>query len=145
MTKINLSSGEGYKVYKQCFDADNIYLQLEEVEVLKNDTNHVVIIPVWMWENIRKVSLPIDVDLVVMTEEEIQKKASEEVDIRIRELSLFGGEDNMAKLIKMENYAIFGDVRESKENQIKKAISYYLKQRDKQKNILRKINFNSQL
>lgn len=138
-TKINLISGDGYKVYRQCFDDENIYLQLTDVEVMKSDNTHIIVIPNWMWENIKKANSLTDLSLINLSDEEIMKKTTEEVDSRIKELSLFGKEDNMAKLINMEKYVVFGDSKSPRDEQIKKGMSFYLKQRDRQKDLSLKI------
>lgn len=141
MTNKNiLLNGRNYKVYTRCFDEENIYLQFEGFEFSTNDDSVTVAIPLNVWENLRKVDGISQLDLVNMSDSEIEKKVAEEVDGRIRELSLFGKEDNMAKLIKMENYIVYGDANDPKDNQIKKGLSFYLEQRERQKAILNKIN-----
>jgi len=141
MTNKNiLLNGRNYKVYTRCFDEENIYLQFEGFEFSTNDDSVTVAIPLNVWENLRKVDGISQLDLVNMSDSEIEKKVVEEVDGRIRELSLFGKEDNMAKLIKMENYLVYGDANDSKDNQIKKGLSFYLEQRERQKAIINKIN-----
>lgn len=141
MTNKNiLLNGRNYKVYTRCFDEENIYLQFEGFEFSTNDDLVTVAIPLNVWENIRKIDGISQLDLVNMSDSEIEKKVVEEVDGRIRELSLFGKEDNMAKLIKMENYLVYGDANDSKDNQIKKGLSFYLEQRERQKAIINKIN-----
>ena len=138
-TKKTLLSGNSYKVYHQCFDDENIYLDLVDVEVEKTDFGYTLVVPIWIWDKINKVSSHIDLSLAKMTDEEIENKTKEEVDSRIRELSLFGNDDAMAKLIRVSDHIKFGSVSLKKEEQIKKGISFYMQERDKQKKVLEKI------
>ena len=138
-TKKTLLSGDSYKVYHQCFDDENIYLDLTDIEIEKTDSGYTLVIPIWIWDKINKVSSHIDLSLAKMTDEEIENKTKEEVDSRIRELSLFGNDDAMAKLIRVSDHIKFGSVSLKKEEQIKKGISFYMQERDKQKKVLEKI------
>lgn len=141
-TKKTLLCGKSYKVYHQCFDDENIYLDLSDIEVEKNEKGYTIVMPIWIWDKINKVSSQIDLSLAKMTNEEIENKVKEEVDSRIRELSLFGFDDAMAKLIRVSDHIKFGSVQSKKEEQIKKGISFYLSERDKQKKVLEKIKEN---
>ncbi len=143
-TKKTLLSGKSYEIYHQCFDEENIYIDLSDIEVEKIDENkHTIVMPVWLWEKIRKVSPRIDLSLSKFTDEEINNKVVEEVNSRIRELSLFGSDDAMAKFIRVSDHIKFGSVSTTKEEQIKKGILYYTKEREKQIKILNKLkNFD---
>ena len=141
-TKKTLLCGKSYKVYHQCFDDENIYLDLSDVEIEKNETGHTIVIPIWIWDKINKVSSQIDLSLAKMNDHEIETKVKEEVDSRIRELSLFGFDDAMAKLIRVSDHIKFGSVQTNKDEQIKKGIAFYMQEKEKQKKVLEKIKEN---
>lgn len=140
-TKKILLSGESYKIYHQCFDDKNIYLDLSEIEVEKSENNgHTLVIPIWLWEKIRRVPALVDLSLAKMTDQEIENKIVCEVNSRIRELSLFGYDnDIMAKFIRISDHIKFGSVSADKEEQIRKGISYYMQERENQRTVIKKI------
>lgn len=140
-TKKTLLSGESYKIYHQCFDDKNIYLDLSEIEVEKSENNgHTLVIPIWLWEKIRRVPALVDLSLAKMTDQEIENKIVCEVNSRIRELSLFGYDnDIMAKFIRISDHIKFGSVSADKEEQIRKGISYYMQERENQRKVIKKI------
>lgn len=140
-TKKTLLSGESYKIYHQCFDDKNIYLDLSEIEVEKSENNgHTLVIPIWLWEKIRRVPALVDLSLAKMTDQEIENKIVSEVNSRIRELSLFGYDnDIMAKFIRISDHIKFGSVSADKEEQIRKGISYYMQERENQRTVIKKI------
>lgn len=140
-TKKTLLSGESYKIYHQCFDDKNIYLDLSEIEVEKSENNgHTLVIPIWLWEKIRRVPALVDLSLAKMTDQEIENKIVSEVNSRIRELSLFGYDnDIMAKFIRISDHIKFGSVSADKEEQIRKGISYYMQERENQRKVIKKI------
>lgn len=137
--KTVLVSGSGYKAYVKCFDEENIHLQFDNFGIIRDNNQITLSIPIQVWENLKKADPKQYLELANMTDEDIRKKAIEEVDSRIRELSLFGKEDNMAKLIKMENYLVYGDPTDTKENQIKKGVSFLMEQRERQLSILKTV------
>lgn len=140
-TKKTLLSGESYKIYHQCFDDKNIYLDLSEIEVEKSENNgHTLVIPIWLWEKIRRVPALVDLSLAKMTDQEIENKIVSEVNSRIRELSLFAYDnDIMAKFIRISDHIKFGSVSADKEEQIRKGISYYMQERENQRKVIKKI------
>lgn len=140
-TKKTLLSGESYKIYHQCFDDKNIYLDLSEIEVEKSENNgHTLVIPIWLWEKIRRVPALVDLSLAKMTDQEIENKIVCEVNSRIRELSLFAYDnDIMAKFIRISDHIKFGSVSADKEEQIRKGISYYMQERENQRKVIKKI------
>jgi len=140
-TKKTLLSGESYKIYHQCFDDKNIYLNLSEIEVEKSEGDgHTLVIPIWLWEKIRRVPALVDLSLAKTTDQEIENKIVSEVNSRIRELSLFGYDDDiMAKFIRISDHLKFGSVSADKEEQIRKGISYYMQERENQRKVIKKI------
>jgi hypothetical protein len=133
-TKSTLVYGSGFHLYHECFEQDNVYLELEKAHFECYPDRVTVAIPVVVWEVIRQ-SAGADFSWAAKSDDEIRSFVEQEVNSRI---TAFQDEDSGLKTFMFSN-SVFGPVSEPRENQIEKGLAYYFGERDRQRKLLEQI------
>lgn len=147
-TKCSLAYGDTFHLYQECFDQDNVYLELEGVEFEAATERVMVSIPIAIWETIREYSI-LDLSYADKTDEEIEAMVVEEVDSRIQE---YNNCDNkrQKKFIAVLGAIPYGLASSKRDEQIEQGKRYFHDQRGRQSAIkdaiktLKKLNSNEQ-
>lgn len=81
-TKSTLVYGPGFHLYHECFEQDNVYLELEKTHFECCPDRVTVAIPVVVWEVIRQLE-GVDFSWAAKSDDEIQSFVEQEVHGRI--------------------------------------------------------------
>ncbi|MEM8723657.1 MAG: hypothetical protein AAGE84_30990 [Cyanobacteria bacterium P01_G01_bin.39] len=81
-TKITVAYGDNFHLYREGFDQDYIYLEMEGVQFEASYNQVMVPIPIHIWEVIRQYP-GIDLSWASRTDDEILRHVEQEVDQRI--------------------------------------------------------------
>jgi hypothetical protein len=134
-TKSSLAHGSGFHLYHECFEQDNVYLELEKAHFECYPDRVTVAIPIVVWEVIRQ-SAGADFSWVAKSDDEIRSYVEQEVHERITD---FQNKDSESKRFLFVGNGVFGDASEPKENQIEKGLAFYFGERDRQRKIFEQI------
>ena len=133
-TKSTLVYGLSFHLYNDCFEQDNVYLELEKTHFECYPDKVTVAIPVVVWEVIRQ-SAGADFSWAAKSDDEIQSFVEQEVHGR---LTAFQDKESGSKKFMFGN-SVFGLASEPRENQIEKGLAYYFGERDRQRKIFEQI------
>jgi len=133
-TKSTLVYGPGFHLYHECFEQDNVYLELEKTHFECYPDRVTVAIPVVVWEVIRQ-SAGADFSWATKSDDEIRTFVEQEVNSRI---TASQDEDSGLKKFMFGN-SVFGSASETRENQIEKGLTYYFGEKDRQRKLLEQI------
>ena len=133
-TKSTLVYGPSFHLYHDCFEQDNVYLELEKTHFECYPDKVTVAIPVVVWEVIRQ-SAGADFSWAAKSDDEIQSFVEQEVHGR---LTAFQDKESGSKKFMFGN-SVFGLASEPRENQIEKGLAYYFGERDRQRKIFEQI------
>jgi len=122
------------QLYHDCFEQDNVYLELEKTHFECYPDKVTVAIPVVVWEVIRQ-SAGADFSWAAKSDDEIQSFVEQEVHGR---LTAFQDKESGSKKFMFGN-SVFGLASEPRENQIEKGLAYYFGERDRQRKIFEQI------
>ena len=129
-TKSSIAYGNNFHLYKECFDEENIYLELESVEFNASNNQVTVTIPVAIWEAIRTYGA-VDLAYVNYSDAEIEAIVEEEVDRRIEEYQ--STKDEQAKkFVSLSGSIYYGSADLPRKEQIEKGVRYYRQVRESQ-------------
>ena len=137
-TKCTLSYGPNFHLYSECFDDQNIYLEIEKTEFEANQDSIMITIQLEIWENIR-THTNARFDLITKTDEEIKTEVEAEVKHRIANYKEAEEKQQNTAFIELIGFLVCGSAKESYEEQVKRGIEYHIKERDKQIELLTKI------
>ena len=87
-TKSSLAYGDNFHLYQECFDEENVYLELESVEFEASRDRVTVSIPVAIWEVIRAYGA-VDLAYANYSDAEIETIVVEEVDAKNGKISIY--------------------------------------------------------
>jgi len=133
-TKCTIKYGDDFHFYNECFDEENVYLDLDNGMWEANSNGSVTVaIPKAVWATIRE-SAPVDLPYAYLTDEELEAKVNEEVDKRIDE---YNNETNerMKHLSAFFGSMTYGLVTDPREEQIKNGIESFKLWRERQRKI----------
>lgn len=131
-TKATIAHGPNFHFFREVFDDDNIYLELEHVPFEASYNRVTVPIPVHIWEVIRRHE-GTDLSFADKTDEEIRSLVEREVDERI---SQYHQEtDERRKRLAGFGSMVYGGADCSREEQIESGIAYFRQKRDHQRKI----------
>ena len=148
-TKVTVAYGENFHLYKEVFDEDFIYLEIEGVQFEASYNRVMMPIPVHIWEVIRQYE-GTDLSWASKTDEEIVRYVEQEVDKRIKKLKEAENEKSK-RLIALLGSMPYGMADTPRQQQIEKGIAYFESLREHQLQIkqaieeLKQINQNSLL
>lgn len=134
-TKSTIAHGKEFHFYHEALDEDNVYLELENVEFEAGYQRVTVQIPVDIWEVIRHTA-PARLDLVESSDEELRQMVESRVDERIAEYERARGDSRQEALISLCGSLVFGSADEPREEQIRRGLAYYTRDRERQRQIV---------
>ncbi len=148
-TKVTVAYGKNFHLYKEIFDENFIYLELEGVQFEASYNRVMMPIPVHIWEIIRQYE-GTDLSWASRTDDEIAQYVEQEVDKRIQKLKEAENEKSK-RLIALLGSMPYGMADIPRQQQIEKGIAYFESLREHQQQIcqaieeLKQINQNSPL
>ena len=129
-TKSSIAYGKDFHLYQECFDEENVYLELDSVEFNASNNQVTVTIPVAVWEVIRAYQA-VDLSLADRSDGEIEAMVEEEVDQRIEKYQ--STDDERAKqIVSLFGVLCYGSADLPRNEQIEKGIQYYCQVRERQ-------------
>ena len=136
-TKCSLAHGPGFHLYREVFDDNNVYLEVEGTH-FKASYNRVMLpIPVPVWEVIRCCQ-GADYEYVDKTDAELRDEVERSVDER---LTLYeDASERMAPRHRLFGIAIFGSIDAPREEQVAKGIAHFTQIRVHQQQIRRAVD-----
>ena len=147
-TKCSLAYGDCFHLYQECFDEDNVYLEIEGVEFEATPERVMVTIPIAIWETIREHT-NLDLSYADLTDEELGAMVVEAVDERIEEYNNCQDE-RQRNFIAVIGAIPYGLASAPRDEQIEQGKRYFRDQRERQSLIkeqieaLKKLNSNEQ-
>ncbi|MGK7947969.1 MAG: hypothetical protein AB4368_03965 [Xenococcaceae cyanobacterium] len=148
-TKVTVAYGKNFHLYKEIFDENFIYLEVEGVQFEASYNRVMIPIPVHIWEVIRQYE-GTDLSWASRTDDEIAQYVEQEVDKRIQKLKEAENEKSK-RLIALLGSMPYGMADIPRQQQIEKGIAYFESLREHQQQIcqaieeLKQINQNSPL
>lgn len=128
-TKRTLRSGPKFRLYREGFDDESIYLELDHCEFCANERSVSVKIPVPIWEYIREVS-PTDLSLAKLSDRDLRNL----VERQLKEHARLTKEDSfLAKL----TFSMWGEGTVAQK--FRNAMTWYKKKRARQRKIVAEI------
>ena len=134
-TKSTLAHGPGFRLYHECFEQDNVYLELEKTHFECYPDRVTVAIPIVVWEVIRQ-SAGANFSWAAKSDNEIRSYVEQEIHERITD---FQNKDSGSKRFLFFGNSVFGLASEPIENQIEKGLTYYFGERDRQQKLSEQI------
>lgn len=127
-TKCTVMYYDNFHLYHECFDNQNVYLQIDNGQFEASQDSVTLTIPLEIWESIRRCKCA-DLSLAGKTDEELTQQVTLEVEDRV--IKYQEAHDKLKPLIALGGSMVYGDVKSSKEEQIENGVTYYQKERDK--------------
>ena len=146
-TKATVAYGKNFHLYKEVFDEDSIYLEIEGVPFEASYNRVMIPIPIHIWEVIRQYE-GTDLSWANKTDEEIVRYVEQEVDKRIQKYQQAENEQSK-RLIALFGSMPYGAADLPRQQQIEKRITYFNSLREHQLQIkqaieeLKRTNQNS--
>jgi len=134
-TKSTLAHGPDFHLYHECFEQDNVYLELEKTHFECYPDRVTVAIPIVVWEVIRQ-SAGANFSWAAKSDNEIRSYVEQEIHERITD---FQNKDSGSKGFLFFGNSVFGLASEPIENQIEKGLTYYFGERDRQQKLIEQI------
>ena len=129
-TKSSLAYGNNFHFYQECFDEENVYLELESVEFEASNNKVTVTIPVAIWSVIRAYGA-VDLAYANYSDAEIETIVEEEVDQRIEKYRSTNDE-RAKKFASLSGSIYYGSADLPRKEQIEKGVRYYRQVRESQ-------------
>lgn len=136
-TKASIACSDNFHLYHECFDEENVYLELEGVEFNASPNRVTVTIPVAIWETIRQHSV-VDLSYADKSDEEIKIMVEEKVERRIKKY-LATSDEKQQNFISLSGSMCYGMADLPRDEQIEKGIEYYFELRERQLTVKNKI------
>jgi len=136
-TKCSVAYGPDFHLYREVFDDEHIYLQLEGVAYEASSQQVMVSIPMRIWEVIRRRG-GARLSYAEKTDPEIQAEVEEWVDERLaryHEAQESGG----GGMIAFAGCFVIGTADDPREEQIAQGIAYYQQMREQQQQLKKAI------
>lgn len=132
-TKITVAYGDNFHLYRESFDEDYIYLEMEGVQFEASYNQVTMPIPIHIWEVIRQYQ-GIDLSWVLSTDDEIMRYVEQEVDGRIQKYQQAESQKHQ-RLIALSGAIVYGDADTPRQQQLDRGIAYFYRLRDHQRQI----------
>jgi hypothetical protein len=138
-TKTTIAHGENFHFYRELFDYDHVYLQVDTTH-FEAGYGHVMIpIPIHIWETIRHLGAA-ELDLVDLGDEQLLGKVEKEVEERVVEYQRVVRErPNHANLFAIMGSLVYGPANEPRDDQIRHGMDHFRKERLRQREIRARI------
>ena len=129
-TKATIAYGNNFHLYKEVFDEDFIYLEMEGVRFEASYNRVTIPIPVHIWEVIRQYE-GTDLSWAETSEEEIVRYVKQQVDERIEKYQQAEDEPNK-RLMALLSSMPYGTADLPRQQQIEQGIAHYQNLREHQ-------------
>ncbi len=135
-TKNSLAHGPNFHLYREAFDENNVYLELEGTQFEASYNRVLLPIPIHIWELIRCYP-SIDFEHADKTDVELSQHVEREVDERLKHYQ--EASEKAKTLVSLFGSLVFGSIDQPREEQIAAGIAYFTKTRSHQRQIQRAI------
>ncbi len=136
-TRSSIAYGDGFHLYHEMMDeGENVHLRLDGVHYSAGPEGVTVEIPIAIWEFIRHQG-GASLDLVNMTDDDLQKKVATDVDARIAEYVF--AEERMKPMLAFFGSGTYGGANESRELQVQAGLEHWTKERARQREVAAKL------
>ncbi|MGB5637286.1 MAG: hypothetical protein WBM44_24890 [Waterburya sp.] len=132
-TKITVAHGDNFHFYREIFDEDYIYLEIEGVQYEASYNRVMMPIPIHIWSVIRQYQ-GIDLSWALRTDEEIMSYVEQEVDQRIEKYQQAESEKNQ-RLIAVLGSMPYGAADTPRQQQLDQGIAYFHRLREHQQQV----------
>ena len=132
-TKITVAYGDNFHLYRESFDEDYIYLEMEGVQFESSYNQVMMPIPIHIWEVIRQYQ-GIDLSWAARTDEEIMRYVEQEVDGRIQKYQQAESEKHQ-RFIALSGAIPYGNADTPRQQQLDRGIAYFHRLREHQQQI----------
>lgn len=132
-TKATVAYGPNFHLYKEVFDENFIYLELEGVSFEASYNRVMVPIPVHIWEVIRQYP-GTDLSWSDKTDEDIESYVEQEVNERIRKYEQ-ADNDQHRSLIALCGSLTYGEADSPHQEQLERGVAYFKQLREHQQQI----------
>ena len=136
-TKCTVAYGPNFHLYREAFDDESIYLELEGVSFEASSQRVMVTIPIPIWEAIRRRG-EADLSYAEKTDAEIQAKVEEWVDERLARYRQAQSDHGKGR-VSLLGGLVLGAADEPREEQIARGVAYYLRMREAQQKLKKAI------
>jgi hypothetical protein len=134
--KVTLAYGKNFHFFYEALDANQVYLELEDVAFEVGYRRIMISIPIDIWETIRGLG-DASLELVNASDEELARLVEGSVDGRIAEYErLRESQPEKAELLRFNNSMMFGAADEAREQQMLKGLQYYRVERERQREVV---------
>lgn len=136
-TKSTLAYGDNFHLYRECFDDENVYLELNGLHFETTPGSAMVQIPLVVWEVIRGYS-PADFSLVDKTDEELRSLAESYVQDRIdsvEQAEAEGRHESQIAFRKMVGMLVHGTYDQPRFEQLRLGVESLTAQRARQRTL----------
>ena len=141
-TKCSLTHGPGFHLYREAFDDDNVYLEVEGTHFEAAYNRVMLPIPVHVWEVIRRCQGTY-YEYVDKSDAELRDMVERGVDERLNLHE--DASERVAPRHRFSGMLIFGSIDAPREEQIAKGITHFTQIREHQRQIRRAVDELEQL
>ena len=135
-TKSSIACGPNFHLYREAFEQDAVYLELEQAFFEASPDKVTVAIPVVVWEVIRQYA-GADLSWATKSDEEIQQWVENEVDQRI---ALIQTATANRAFFRIWGNSAFGSIDDPREIQLERGLAHCFEMRDKQRQLIAQVN-----
>lgn len=137
-TKSTIAWGEDFHLYREVFDDDHVYLQLDTTHSEAGCGRVMIPIPIHIWETVRHLG-GARLDLVELLDEDLLAKVRKDVDERIAEYQAALERPGRAGLLAIIGSIVYGTADKPRDEQIQRGMEYFRHQRQRQRDIQARI------
>ena len=136
-TKSSLACGPGFHLFREVFDDDNLYLEVEGTHFQAAYNRVMVPIPVHVWEVIRRYP-GASYEYADKTDAQLRNEVERSVDERLKRYE--EAADRSELLWRLPGCLVFGPIDTPRDEQIAKGIAHYTRIREHQQQIRRAVD-----
>lgn len=138
-TKCTIAYGENFHLYREVFDSDHVYFELDTTHFEAGYGRVMIPIPLHIWETIRRLG-GAELDLVDLSDEELLARAQKEVEERMAEYQRVARErPERAGLVAILGSLVYGTADEPRDQQIRHGMEYFRRERKRQNELRARI------
>lgn len=138
-TKCTIAYGENFHLYREVFDSDHVYFELDTTHFEAGYGRVMIPIPLHIWETIRRLG-GAELDLVDLSDEELLARVQKEVEERMAEYQRVARErPERAGLVAILGSLVYGTADEPRDQQIRHGMEYFRRERKRQNELRARI------
>ena len=132
-TKSTITHGNTFHFYRECFDDDHVYLELEGTQFEAGYNRVMIPIPVHLWEHLRRYPGE-TFDHADLSDDDIRRCVERDVDGRIEDYRR--AVDVKKGLVSMIACFPYGPAADARQDQIARGIKFYRDRRTRRREVL---------